>query len=89
MEVEDVRRDDQRDGSGGEDEARDGELPLGARPDVGVEGSGVQGGDAGEEVAAETVAAGGAGGVFTVGGDLESQLVISTLICGDGKERTM
>jgi hypothetical protein len=71
VEVEDIRRDDQRDRSSGEDEARDGELPLGAGHDVGVEGRGVEGGDAGEEVTAETVAAGGAGGVFAVGGDLE------------------
>ena len=66
-----MRRDDQRDGSGREDEARDGKLPLSAGLDVGVEGGGVKGGDAGEEVAAETVAAGGAGGVFAVSGDLE------------------
>jgi hypothetical protein len=71
VEVEDIRRDDQRDRSSGEDGARDGELPLGAGHDVGVEGRGVEGGDAGEEVTAETVAAGGAGGVFAVGGDLE------------------
>lgn len=89
MEVEDVRRDDQRDGSSGEDEARDGELPLGTGPDVGVEGSGVQGGDAGEEVAAEAVAAGGAGGVFAIGGDLEGELVLGTFMIGDGKGRTM
>ena len=89
MEVEDVRRDDQRDGSSGEDEARDGELPLGAGPDVGVEGSGVQGGDAGEEIAAEAVAAGGAGGVFAIGGDLEGVLVLGTFMIGDGKGRTM
>ena len=70
VEVEDVRRDNKRDGSGREDEARDGELPFGAGSDVGVKGCGVEGGDTGKEVAAETVAAGGAGGVFTVGGDL-------------------
>ena len=71
MEVEDVGRDNQRNGSGREDEARDGELPLGTGLDVGVERRGVQGGDAGKEVAAETVAAGGAGGVFAVGCDLK------------------
>jgi len=76
MEVEGIRRDDQRDGSGREDEARDGKLPLGAGPDVGVKRRGVEGGDAGQEVAAETVAAGGAGGVFAVGGDLERGLVV-------------
>jgi len=84
MEVEDIRRDDQRDGSSSEDEARNRKLPLGAGPDVGVEGRGVEGGDAGEEVAAETVASGGAGGVFTVGGDLEEELVVDTLVRGDG-----
>lgn len=71
MEVEDVGRDNQRDGSSREDEARDGELPLGTGFDVGVERCSVQGGDAGEEVAAETVAAGGAGRVFAVGCDLK------------------
>jgi hypothetical protein len=76
LEVEDVRRDDERDGKSGEDEARDGELPLGAGADVGVERRGVQRGDTGEEVTAETVAAGGAGGVFAVGGDLEGVLVM-------------
>jgi len=89
VEVEDVRRDDKRDGSSGEDEARDGELPLGAGPDVGVEGGGVQGGDTSEEVAAETVAAGGAGGVFTVGGDLEGELVLNTLMSVDERGHTM
>lgn len=79
MEVEDVRCDDQRDGSGCEDKTRDGELPLRAGLDVGVEGSGVQGGDTSEEVAAETVAASGAGGVFAVGGDLQSELVTGTM----------
>jgi hypothetical protein len=73
MEVEDIRCDDQRDGSSGENKARNGELPLGAGFDVGVERRGAQSGDAGEEVAAETVAAGGAGGVFAVGGDLEGR----------------
>jgi hypothetical protein len=61
LEVEDVRCDDERDGKSGEDEARDGELPFGAGVDVGVQRRGVQRGNAGEEVAAETVAAGGAG----------------------------
>lgn len=89
MEVEDIRRDDQRDRSSGEDEARDRELPLGAGLDVGVEGSGVQSGDTGEEVAAETVAAGGAGGVFAVGGNLEAELVGSGLVRGDGERLTM
>ena len=70
MEVEDVRSDDERDGKGCEDEAGDGKLPFGTGLDVGVEGRGVDGGDAGEKVAAETVAACGAGGVFAVGGDL-------------------
>jgi hypothetical protein len=51
-------------------------LPLGAGADVGVERRGVQRGDTGEEVTAETVAAGGAGGVFAVGGDLEGVLVM-------------
>lgn len=80
MEVEDVRRDNQRDGSGGEDEARDWELPFGAGPDVGVEGSGVESSDTGEEVTAETVAAGSAGGVFAVGGDLKDELAMDTLV---------
>ena len=70
MEVEDVGRDDERDSKAGEDEAGDGELPLGTVLDVGVEGGGVQRGDAGQEVAAEAVAAGGRGGVLAVGGDL-------------------
>lgn len=70
VEVEDVRGDDERDGEAGEDEAGNGELPLGAVLDVGVEGGGVQRGDAGQEVAAEAVAAGGRGGVLAVGGDL-------------------
>lgn len=70
LEVEDIGSDDERDRSGGEDEAGDGKLPLGAGLDVGIEGSGVEGGDAGEEVAAEAVTAGGAGGVLAVGGDL-------------------
>ena len=89
VEVEDVRCDDQRNGSGREDKARDGELPLGAGPDVRIERSGVEGGDAGEEVAAETIAAGGTGGVFAVGSDLEGELVSSTLVWSDGRGRTM
>jgi hypothetical protein len=68
--VEDVRCDDERDSSSGEDETRDGELPFGARFDVGVERRGVESSDTGEEVTTETVAAGGAGGVFAVGSDL-------------------
>jgi hypothetical protein len=79
LEVEDVRRDDERNGKGGEDEARDGELPFGAGADVGVERCGVQSRDTGEEVTAETVAAGGAGGVFAVGGDLEGMSVLGFL----------
>lgn len=70
VEVEDVRGDDQRDREGGEDEAGDRELPLGAGLDVAIEGGRVQSGDTGQEVATEAVAAGGAGGVFTIGGDL-------------------
>jgi hypothetical protein len=89
MEVKDIRRDNQWDRSSREDEAGDWELPLGAGLDVGVEGSGVEGGDAGEEVAAETVAAGGAGGVFAVGGNLEAELVGSGLVRGDGERLTM
>lgn len=89
MEVEHIRRDDQRDGSSREDEARDRELPLGAGFDIGIEGRGVERGDAGEEVAAEAVAAGGAGGVFAVGGDLEGELVGSSLVRGSGRIRTM
>jgi len=75
VEVEDVGGDDERDGEGGEDEAGDRELPLGAALDVGVERGRVERGDAGQEVAAEAVAAGGAGGVFAVGGDLGWVLV--------------
>jgi hypothetical protein len=85
LEVEDVRCDDKRDSSGGEDETRDGELPFGARSDVGVERRGVESGDAGEEVAAETVAAGGAGGVLAVGGDLEGVLVLDSWVLGEGR----
>ena len=70
VEVEDVRCDDKRDGSASEDKAWDRQLPLGAGHDVGVEGSGVEGGNTSEEVAAEAVATSGAGGVFTVGCDL-------------------
>lgn len=70
MEVEDVRCDDERDGSSCEDEAGDGKLPLGARLDVRVERSSVEGGNTSEEVTAETVTTGGAGGVFAVGSDL-------------------
>jgi hypothetical protein len=79
VEVEDIGRDDKRNGSGSEDEAGDRKLPLGAGLDVGIEGSGVESGDTGEEVAAETVAAGGAGGVFAVGGDLEGMSVLGFL----------
>ena len=70
MEVEDVRRNNERNRSSREDETRDRQLPFGAGLDVGVERRGVQRGNTGEKVAAETVAAGGAGGVFAVGGDL-------------------
>jgi hypothetical protein len=85
VEVEDVRGDDERDRSGGQDEAGDRELPLGAGLDPGVEGGGVQGGDAGQEVAAEAVSAGGGGGVFAVGGDLGWVLAVGT--CGKGLGR--
>jgi hypothetical protein len=84
VEVEDVGGDDERDGGGGEDEAGDRELPLGAGLDLGVEGGGVERGDAGQEVAAEAVAAGGRGGVFAVGGDLRWVLVIEAWLGGGG-----
>jgi len=83
VEVEDIRGDDERDRSGGQDEAGDRELPLGAGLDLGVEGGGVQGGDAGQEIAAEAVAAGGGGGVFAVCGDLGWLLAVGT--CGEGE----
>ena len=83
VEVEDVGCDDERDGGGGQDEAGDRELPLGAGLDLGVEGGGVQGGDAGQEIAAEAVAAGGGGGVFAVCGDLGWLLAVGT--CGEGE----
>jgi hypothetical protein len=84
VEVEDVGGDDERDRGGGEDEAGDRELPLGAGLDLGVEGGGVERGDAGQEVAAEAVAAGGRGGVFAVGGDLGWESVIEAWLGGGG-----
>ena len=84
MEVEDVGCDDEWDGERGQDEAGDRELPLGAGLDLGVKGGGVKCRDASQEVAAEAVAAGGAGGVFAIGGDLEGELVVGTLVRGGG-----
>lgn len=70
MEVEDIGSDDQRYGESGEHERRDRKLPLGTRLDVGIQRRGIQSGDTGEEVAAEAVAAGGAGGILAIGSDL-------------------
>ena len=80
VEVEDVRCDDERDGSSCEDEAGDGKLPLGSGLDVRVERSGVEGGNTSEEVTAETVTTCGAGGVFAVCSDLREVLATIVLI---------
>lgn len=69
VDVEDEDRDGKKDGDAGQDKGWDGKLPLGTSCDVRVEGCGVDGGDAGEEVTAETVAACGTGSVRTVSGD--------------------
>ena len=59
----------EEDGDAGKDEAGNGELPLCAWEDVGVERCSVDRGDTGEEVTTEAVATSSTRGVGTVGGD--------------------
>lgn len=66
--IKDIDGDSDDDGDAGQDRRRVLERVFRVALEVGVEGRGVHGGDAGQEVAREAVAAGRGGGVGAVGG---------------------